>query len=709
MRRIALYLGMAAAAVVASCSVQEKEFEASKGLKLGEARFFASFEQPATEEGTKVYVDENLYLHWNADDRISLFNQSTVNKEFVFTGETGDEYGEFREVENGSTATGNAIPYVVALYPYQSGASIGSSGLNVTMPAAQKYAEKSFGPGANTMISLGADDNLQFKNMGGYLRVSLYGGVSVNSITLKGNNGEKIAGKANVSMSADGTATLAMAEDASTGITLTCANPVALGATAEESVDFWFVVPPVTFSKGFTVVVNYEGGSAVKSTDKSVTVKRNRLSKMAPFDVNANPPTATTYKISHMWLYGGTGPQYGSTKFIDLLAHPEYFNNEDGRGITALVDNYYQIWNDGTFVNYAGEDARNWWFVYSGSKNPENGKDVDVRKFYDVLPLSTGTIAIDGTAVTLTNAEGTKTTATWVGPGTYDMPNTSPTKSVTIETQALMFEIKGGKELWDGGGAQIMYTDYHVVTGNPKALFIELEQLPADFVVPEASRTTDADFKYIPPEDPNPGGDFDWSRLPGKWNVYGGNSKPFGIWVLGGSGTTAAFVSPIEKTWDWDNSIYRESDNEIVIKVSSLSDVSATGTTNWWAGADGEFWNYIWKNTAASDLAEYYDTDLSKFYDQIPKGEKEFTLDFATMTVTLGNGHQAKFLTPGTHEFKGTDEYPFTKTLEVPEGCFALWFHLMDPVPLNSTFKERDIDRFMFAPLEYIIIFEKTS
>ncbi|MBR6882827.1 MAG: hypothetical protein IKN06_07680, partial [Bacteroidales bacterium] len=413
MRRIALYLGMAAA-LVASCSVQEKEIEP---LKLGSVKFFASFEQPVAEEGTKVYVNEDLQLRWNADDRISLFNKSTVNQEFVFTGETGDASGEFREVDNGGTATGGSIPYVVALYPYQSSASIGGSGLSLTLPAEQAYAEKSFGPGANTMISLGADDNLQFKSLGGFLRVSLYGGASVNAVTLKGNNGEKIAGKATVSMSG----ALAMAEDASTEITLTCAEPVALGATAEESVDFWFAVPPTTFSKGFTVTVSHEGGVFVKSTDKSVTIKRNYLSKMAPVDVNAQPATAKTYRISHLWLWGGTGPEYSGTKVIDLLTVPNYFNNDDNRGVTALKDNYYQIDADGTFTNYAGEDGRNWWFVYSGSVNPETHKDLDLRKFYDVLPLSTGKFAMDGSTVTLTRADGTSTQATWVGPGTYTM------------------------------------------------------------------------------------------------------------------------------------------------------------------------------------------------------------------------------------------------------------------------------------------------
>ena len=683
MRRIALYFGIAAA-LVASCSVQEKEFET---VKLGSGKVFASFEQPAVEEGTRVYVNEDLYLRWNADDRISLFNKSTVNQEFVFTGETGDASGEFREVDNGGSATGATIQYVVALYPYQSSASIGGSGLSLTLPAEQAYAEKSFGPGANTMISLGADDNLQFKNLCGFLKVRLYGGASVNSVTLKGNNGEKIAGKASVSMATDGNATIAMAENASTEITVTCAEPVALGATAEESVDFWFAVPPVTFSKGFTVTVNCDGGVFEKSTDKSITIKRNYLSKMAPVDVNAKPVEAKTYRITHMWLWGGTGQQYGGTKVIDLLTKPDYFNKEDGRGITALADNYYQIGADGTFVNYAGEDARNWWFVYSGRVNPENGLDLDLRKFYDVLPLSTGKFAIDGSTVTLTKADGTTKTATWVGPGTYDMPNSNPVKSVTITTQALKFDIKGGVEIWN---QSIMYTDYHAIAGNPKALFIELEEMPAGFVVPEASRTTDADFKYEPP--------FDFTTLPGKWNVYGKwntsytDSAPYGLWVLGGSGSDPAFVSPIGKSWCWYN-VNNEPDNDLDIAVTSFSASEAKGTINWSAGEDGLFWDYKWKSTGE---------DLSRFYDQIPKGESEFTLSFSSMKATLANGHEAKFLTPGEHSFV------YDKIIEIPAGCFALAFHLMDPIAETSD-HYNDKDRFVNAPLEYVIIFEKVQ
>ena len=431
--------------------------------------------------------------------------------------------------------------------------------------------------------------------------------------------------------------------------------------------------------ESYTVTV-YAGDAAKAHTGGgAVELKPGVFTKLAAFEADI-----PTYRITNMWVCGGTGPEYGGAGVIDILTKANYWNDEDGRGITALKDNYYQLKPDGTFVNYAGADARNWWFVYSGSVNPVNHKDIDLRKFYDVLPLSEGRYAIDGSTVTFTKADGTTTQATFVGPGTYEVPGTN--KSVTIQRQALAFTITGGKDDWDN-----IYKDYDKIAARPRALFIEMEPMPDGFVVPAASCTTDADFEYIPPEEPGPGGDFDWTTIPGDWNVYGGNSSPFGIWVLGGSGDDPAFVSPIDKSWDWDDTIWKESDNVLAIAVTSFTGTQATGTTNWWAGNDGAFWNYTWKKTGE---------DLSRFYNKIPKGKVEFTLDVAAQTVTWANGTTAQILLPGTHEFV------YGKTREIPEGCFGLCFHLMDPISPTAD-RWNDVDRFINAPLEYLIMFEK--
>ena len=288
MKRFALYLGLAAT-LAASCSTKEIDFQTQQP---GGEVFYADFEQPA-EYGTRVYVNEDLLLRWTADDRVSIFNRNTNNQQYKFTGETGDNAGGFKPVGGDDFYTGNSIPNVVSVYPYLETTKISESGvLTLNLPAEQHYAEQTFGLGANTMVSVSSDNFLQYKNVGGYLVLKLYGdGVSVSSITLKGNNGEKLAGKATVSMPMDGVPSLEMASDATGAITLVCDTPVTLGASAGEGKDFWFVVPPITFSKGFSVsITQITGGVYEKSTSKSITIGRSNLSKMSSMEVERGTP-----------------------------------------------------------------------------------------------------------------------------------------------------------------------------------------------------------------------------------------------------------------------------------------------------------------------------------------------------------------------------------------------------------------------------------
>lgn len=288
MRRFIAYCF--ALALLGACSTKEKDFQAPA---QNDVVFYASFEQPAEEE-TRVYANEDLLLRWTADDRISIFNKITYNQQYKFTGDTGDNAGGFRKVDSDEFVTGNTIAHVVSVYPYQEATKITESEvLTVALPAEQNYAENTFGLGANTMISVSPDNLLQYKNVGGYLMLKLYGeSVSVSSITLKGNNAEKLAGKASVVMPVNGVPSVTMAENATTEITLTCPKPVQLGTTAEECTQFWFVIPPTTFSKGFTIQVNETtGGIVEKSTQKSIAIERSKLVKMSPMEVEYCTPT----------------------------------------------------------------------------------------------------------------------------------------------------------------------------------------------------------------------------------------------------------------------------------------------------------------------------------------------------------------------------------------------------------------------------------
>lgn len=314
------------AAVSVSCSINEVD-------KKGESPrvFYAQIEVPSGMEQTKVYVDNDLSVLWHADDRVSIFDKNTFNQEYRFTGKTGANAGSFEKVDNGGFITGNAISSVYSVYPFKESTEISNQGvLSVDLPATQSYAENSFGLEANTMVSVTSDNLLMYKNIGGYLRLSLYGnGVSVSSITLKGNNGEKLAGKASISMPIDGMPTVVMADNARTEITLICESPVLLGATEEECTAFWFVVPPVSFDNGFTITVNEsKGGVFEKSTSKSITIERNKLIKMSSMEVKM-----TGNIICYTSSDGNVVTPYSTDGFGASIVSNEYV---DGKGIITF-------------------------------------------------------------------------------------------------------------------------------------------------------------------------------------------------------------------------------------------------------------------------------------------------------------------------------------------------------------------------------------
>ena len=268
--------------LLVSCSNQETEVTIPKSTE--EPEFYASIEGSST----RVYVDEDLNVLWNAEDQVSIFNKNTYNQPYKFLGNTGDNAGGFNKVDVAEFVTGKPITNIVSVYPYQEDTQISESGvLTVTLPKEQTYSEKTFGMGTNTMVSVSTDNYLQFKNVGGYLKLRMYGeGVSISTIILKGNNNEKLSGKAYITMPLEGTPSVEMASDAETEVILNSKNSVLLGSTAENCTDFWFVLPPVTFSKGFTIIVKRKDGQAFTKTASSpVTITRNNLLNMAPFEV----------------------------------------------------------------------------------------------------------------------------------------------------------------------------------------------------------------------------------------------------------------------------------------------------------------------------------------------------------------------------------------------------------------------------------------
>ena len=258
--------------------------------------FYASLGDE-TDADTKTYLDGKMTLRWTKGDSLSVFVGNTYNHKYKFDGETGANNGSFSAITSPEFIAAEPLEANYAIYPYNASNEMSSDGsMSVILPSIQKYAQNSFGLGANTMVAAteNKEDNfLQFKNLCGYVVVKLYGEGTVTSIKLEGNDGEKISGKADVQAAFGTLPSVTMSEEATTSITLDCGGGVALGTTAETATEFWLCVPPVTFSKGFTVTAtNIDGWQMVKSTSSSKEVVRNTKNALAPIEAVFDIPSA---------------------------------------------------------------------------------------------------------------------------------------------------------------------------------------------------------------------------------------------------------------------------------------------------------------------------------------------------------------------------------------------------------------------------------
>ena len=252
-------------------------------------RIYASFETQDIVGATKIYIGEDYKLYWNAGDHISFYNNEMYNYEYKFDGSTGDRGGSFSKV-NTVLHSKEPLPHKYAVYPYSTDNIINDNAvISLNVSATQNYATNSFGVGDNIMVAAEDDESLFFKNACGYLRFKLYGKMKVSSVSLTGKKDEKISGPAIVTMEVGGNPVLKMTEDAGTMITVSCETPVSLEHSAEKPTEFWFVVPPVTFSEGFTLSISDPTGETCEvSTSKSFTISRNTITSLAPVSVNTD-------------------------------------------------------------------------------------------------------------------------------------------------------------------------------------------------------------------------------------------------------------------------------------------------------------------------------------------------------------------------------------------------------------------------------------
>ena len=369
-----------------------------------------------TFEGDEMRIQlDNGKTVWTADDLVSVFYLSNANQKWQYQGETGERTGNLKQVEAGSAT--ETMKRVVVVYPYNENYYINTDTYNVKgwLPAEQTYLADSYGLNGNIMISQSEYNQFSLKNVCGWLKLQLTGnGEKVQSITLKGNNGEQVAGEIYIN-SSDATAALAAdmgsADDNDnsaggnlvfedtilTEITLNCGDGVTLSA---EPTAFYIGLPPQTFGKGLTVEIACTDGSTMtKSTEKEVIIARNTILPMAVFEyIKPQPNNEIWYTSSD----GNVVTPYNSNVFGANIVSNTY---ENGKGVIKFDGNVTSIGDDafykctsltsvtiGDSVTSIGSDAFYNCTSLTSVTIPDSVTEIGYAAFYDCTSLTSITI-----------------------------------------------------------------------------------------------------------------------------------------------------------------------------------------------------------------------------------------------------------------------------------------------------------------------------
>lgn len=243
-------------------------------------------------EGTgKTHLD-GFAVKWNSGDAILVKSSACPTpKRFTTTGTDASANFVAAEPLDENFYTPNYTAYYPGFATNPAGVYF--SGDQLTLPATQQYDENNtFASGANPMAAASSETLLPFKNVCGVLKLQLYSTTAcqVRSISITSNTGQMLWGTGAVGFDAaddNDNPTLGTLSDGGSTLTLDCGTGVSLSLDEDNPTVFYFVVPPLTLTEGFTVkVTDTDGNVWTKTTAKNNHIVRSKVTVMPVQEVS---------------------------------------------------------------------------------------------------------------------------------------------------------------------------------------------------------------------------------------------------------------------------------------------------------------------------------------------------------------------------------------------------------------------------------------
>ncbi len=260
---ILIALGLALAACQKEKKVQDEELATSVN------KVQMSFN--AIGEATKANISGSSII-WDADDKIAIFDGSETKNAFSLTSGAGNKNASFS-----GTAGEAATYFAVAPFEAWTNLSTANSWISVNISHNQTIVGDHCvdSKALVSTASAAGTNNLEFSNQFALLKVTLERS-DIMAVTLKGNNGESVAGTNHFIYAGDGAPQMDLSNAGQKEVDLIYKASSSASASAFPAGDYYIAIWPTTFSKGYSIILTDENGSkAVRATSTEQVFARN--------------------------------------------------------------------------------------------------------------------------------------------------------------------------------------------------------------------------------------------------------------------------------------------------------------------------------------------------------------------------------------------------------------------------------------------------
>ena len=253
---------------------QEEFYPEPKGVEM---TFLATH---TDEPDTKTVLGEGGSVLWSPSDEVSIFCGSGSGGGSKFTSQNSEPAAT---VEFKGFLEGIGVPaagqYYWAFSPYSGDNSCDGQGISATLPSEQIAVRGSFGKNCHPAIARSTGTGLAFYSVAGGLAFTV-SRPGVRSVSIKGNNGEALAGTYKATFGSDGRPVVEV-KSAKQEVTLTAPD----GSAFIPGETYVISILPVQLSRGITItLVTDDNKKGTLVSRNPQTVKRSVFGRIPDLD-----------------------------------------------------------------------------------------------------------------------------------------------------------------------------------------------------------------------------------------------------------------------------------------------------------------------------------------------------------------------------------------------------------------------------------------